>query len=192
MATTHGVKNTSASRVAGNVPDNDADVGDPVKAGARYNATEQAYADGDRADLQADERGFLKTADVNHEITVFASAARAEGDSPFTSADLINRYGRGVVLYLDITDASGTSPTLDIKVQGKDPVSGKYFDIADGAFAQQTGTGTVVLTIYPGIAETANVSASDVIPTTWRVHVTVGSGGADGSFTFSIGASYIR
>jgi hypothetical protein len=182
--------NTSAGAMGGNVSDNEADVGPPVKIGGKYNSSDQAYADGDRADLQMDSAGRVRTANENTEITVLASAARAEAGSPFSSSDQINRQARGVTLYLDITASAGTTEVLDIKVQGKGPISGKYFDIPGAAFAQKTGTGTDVLTIYPGIAETANVSVSDVLPLTWKVLATVGSGSADGTFTFSIGASY--
>ncbi len=182
--------NTSASSVGGNVADNEADVGSPVKIGGKHNSSEQSYGDGDRVDLQMDSAGRIITADVNSEITVFASAVRAEGASPFSSSDQTNRQARGVTLYLDITASGGTTETLDIKVQGKDPVSGKYFDIAGAAFAQQLATGVAVLTIYPGIAETSDISVSDVLPLTWKVVATVGSCAADGTFTFSLGASY--
>ena len=59
---------------------------------------------------------------------------------------------------------------------------------AGAAFAAQTATGTKMLTIYPGIAETANVSVSDVLPKTWRV-VATQSGST--SMTYSISAILI-
>lgn len=139
--------------------------------------------------------GSLKTAadnvGQNSEVTLFSSAARAEGDSPFTTADQSNTYARGVEVFLDVTAASGTSPTLDVKLQAKDPASGSYFDIPGASFAQQSGTTSLALTVYPGVAETANEGVSDVIPKTWRAHAAVGSGSSDGSFTFTLGASYI-
>lgn len=95
-------------------------------------------------------------------------------------------------MYLDITASSGTTETLDVKLQAKDAaLSGVYFDIPGAAFAQATDTTNQMLTIYPGIAETANVSVSDILPRNWRAVATVGSGDSDGSFTFSLLACYV-
>lgn len=97
---------------------------------------------------------------------------------------------KGVLLTLDITAVSGTSPTLDVKLQTKDPVSGKYVDMANtAAFAQKSATGTDTLIVYPGVTATANRSVSMALPKTWRLVYTVG--GTTPSFTFSVGASYI-
>lgn len=41
--------------------DNAVDVGHPMKVGGRYNVADQVYDDGDRADLQQDQGGRLKT-----------------------------------------------------------------------------------------------------------------------------------
>lgn len=123
---------------------------------------------------------------INQGVEVLASAART--DSTVTSVDQTNERWRGVRLILDITAKSGTNPTLDVKVQGKDPVSGNYYDIPGAAFAEQSTVTTVELVIYPGVAETANVSVSDVLPEVWRVHAT--TGGTDTpTFTYSVGAS---
>ncbi len=102
--------------------------------------------------------------------------------------DVVNEGHRGIELYLDITAVSGTSPTLDIKLQGKDETSGKYFDVPGAAFAQKTGTGQATLTIYPGIAESANVSVSDILAGMFRFVATIG-GTDTPTFTFSLGAN---
>lgn len=122
----------------------------------------------------------------NKTETVFALAARAVTEN---SAEQVNGYARGVRLTLDVTAASGTSPTLTVKLQAKDAVSGKYVDIAGAAFTAKTAAGTDELVVYPGIAETANETVSDVIPDAWRAVATIG--GTTPSFTFSLGASYI-
>lgn len=119
-------------------------------------------------------------------IVVFSSAART---TTTNSSDILKITGKGVKLYLDISAASGTSPTLDISVQAKDALTGMYFGIPDATFAQKSGTGGDTLTIYPGIAETANSSISDILSKTWRVVATIGGGTP--SFTFTIGAEYI-
>ena len=100
---------------------------------------------------------------------------------------MTNEGHRGIELYLDITAASGSSPTLDIKLQAKDPTSSKYFDVPGAAFAQQVTTGQAALTVYPGIAETADVSVSDILPGVFRFVATIT--GTTPSFTFSLGAN---
>ena len=97
---------------------------------------------------------------------------------------------RGVQITLDITAFGGTNPTLDVKLQRLDPASGKWVDLPGAAFAQKTGTATADLTVYPGIAETANVSVSDVITEDMNVVWTIG-GTASPNFTFSLGANFI-
>lgn len=121
------------------------------------------------------------------EITIAASAARTtSGDS----GTLVNREGfPGIHIVLDITAASGTSPTLDVKVQRFDPASQKWVDLPGGAFAQKTTAGTDDLIIYPGVAETANRSVSDAIAETYKVVWTIA--GTTPSFTFSLGAAYV-
>lgn len=123
---------------------------------------------------------------ANHGVQVFASAARTVTAN---SDAMENRTAAGVHLVLDVTAASGTTPTLDVKIQRFDAVSGKWVDLPGGAFAQKTATGTDDLVIYPGVAETANRSVSDVISQVWRAVATIGGTGP--SFTFSLGGSYI-
>lgn len=131
-----------------------------------------------------------------HDITVFASEARtATANSDEQVMPLRGDSGeeipafRGVHLVLDITASSGTDETLDVKLQRKDQLSGEWVDLTGGAFAQKTGTGTDDLVIYPGIAETANRSVSDVLTARWRAVATVG--GTSPSFTFSLGGTYL-
>ena len=53
--------------------------------------------------------------------------------------------GPNVVVVLDITAVSGTSPTLDVLIEEFDPASGTYFTV--DTFPQQTGVGTVRRTV---------------------------------------------
>lgn len=120
------------------------------------------------------------------QLTIHASAAEtANGSAAFD-----NQIGaRGIHCVLDITAASGTTPTLDVKLQRFDPTSGKYVDLPGAAFAQKTAAGTSDLTIYPGIAETANVSVSDVLTENLKAVWTIG--GTTPSFTFTLGATLL-
>ena len=124
----------------------------------------------------------------NTDLPIFPSAARI---ATVNSADFDNDGGwRGAVFSLDITAASGTTPTLDITIERKDVASGKYNAIPGAAFAQKTTTGQDELVIYPGVAETANESVSDILSTVLRAVATIG--GTTPSFTFSLGASLIK
>lgn len=118
----------------------------------------------------------------NEEIVVFASAARTASTN---SADFENMNGRGLKLVIDVT-AVGAAPSVVFTIQGKDPASGKYYDLL--ASAAITATGTTVLTIFPDATVTANVSANDVLPRYWRV--TAAHANAD-SITYSVGACTI-
>ena len=120
-------------------------------------------------------------------VTVFPSAPQS---ASLNSADLENYAWRGVRLTLDITAVTGTTPSMTIKLQAKDPLSGKYVNIPGAAFAAKTATGTSQLTIYPGIAAAANVSVNDALPRDWRAVATIT--GTTPVFTFSLGAAYLR
>lgn len=111
-------------------------------------------------------------------LTGSAAAVSANG------LDQQNPTFRGVKVAVDVTAITGTSPTLVVTLQGKDPGSGKYFTLL--ASASITATGTTVMTVYPGVAASANVSVSDVVPRTWRAISTVGGTGP--AVTFTVGA----
>lgn len=123
------------------------------------------------------------TADVTR--TVFASAARTVTANS-TDFEIDPTRFTGLMLFLDISAASGTTPTLDVKLQRKDPISTNYDDVPGGAFAQKTTTGTDTLVVYPGVAETANETVSDLANGTLRAVATIG--GTTPSFTFSLAA----
>lgn len=123
----------------------------------------------------------------NNEVIIFPSAVNT---ATVNSADQQNSENRGVRLFLNISAASGTSPTLEVKLQMKDNLSGTYIDLPGSAFAQKITTGASSLTIYPGIAETANETVSDIFTRTWRVVATIG--GTTPSFTFSLGATLMQ
>ena len=129
---------------------------------------------------------------ANKNGIIFESAARTESANPdglgagvYASAEMHNFGAKGVDLFL-VSTSSGAG-TVTAKIQKKDPASGTWIDLTSGATAAQADPGSAVLTIYPGIAETANVSVSDHLGCTWRVVVTV----ATASVTFSVGATYL-
>ena len=100
------------------------------------------------------------------------------------SPDLLNPYGRGVKVFVNTT-AIGTG-SITVAVQAKDPGSGAYATLL--ASAVIIANGVTVLTVYPGVTVTANVSASDVLPRQWRVSVTAGNANPA---NYSVGACVI-
>lgn len=115
----------------------------------------------------------------NTDNTLLASAARTTTNQ---SADQTNYNGRCVHVVLSVTSAGTGSITLTI--QGKDSVSSAYYTILAGAAV--TTNSTNVYKVCPGITAAANVSASDLLPRTWRVDVTHNNAN---SITYSVGAS---
>jgi len=101
----------------------------------------------------------------------------------------VNRNFKGAILYLKV--GSINAGTLDAKVQVKDPASGDWVDVVGAAWPQVSGPSAtaVALTVYPGVAETANVSVSDVLGRDWRVFYTL-AGGANNCLT-TVGAQYL-
>lgn len=118
-------------------------------------------------------------------ITLHASAAKI---ATF-NIDVDNLHYKGAIFVLDVTAVSGTTPTLDIKLQYRDVVSGKFIDIPLAIFTQKTATGSDVLTIYPAIAVVANESVNGVLPINYRVVGTIT--GTTPSFTFTLTADYL-
>lgn len=114
-------------------------------------------------------------------FTLAAAAASANG------ADQNNLDALGVEVVVDLTAVGGTTPTLVVTIEGKDPVSGKYYTLL--ASATLNATGTTVMTVFPGVTVAANVAASRPLPRTWRVKTTIG--GTTPSFTGTIAACTI-
>jgi len=100
----------------------------------------------------------------------------------YVSADQQNLGRKGIKVFVNITAGAGT---LTVTIQGKDPNSGTYYTIL--ASAALSGNGMTVLTVYPAAPATANLSANDVLPDTWRISAVVGTN----PVTATIGASVI-
>ena len=114
---------------------------------------------------------------LNGGLTLLASAARTTATD---SADFTNYNWRGAIFVIDIT--AGTTPSLTFTVQGKDPVSGKYFtQLQTAALA---AVATTVIYVYPGSTPANNVTANAPLATTFRMDVAVGNAN---SITYSVG-----
>lgn len=116
----------------------------------------------------------------NTSVNVLVAATRA---ATTTSADFTNYNSRGIHLVVDVTVVPGVD-TVTPKIQGM--INGIYYDLLVGSAI--VATGTTVLKIYPGIAASANVSASDVLPEIWRVVMTHS---AASTFNYTVSANLI-
>ena len=117
----------------------------------------------------------------NTPVTLLASAARtATVSTAAQNAD----YATGVIVYLDVTAASGTGG-LTLTVEGQDPASAKWMAVNSNPTAVTT-TGTrsyLVALSASGGAATQATSAH--VPNPWRVTVTHGDAS---SYTYTVGA----
>lgn len=121
----------------------------------------------------------------NQEVTLLASAARTASTA---SSAQTNYNARGIVAFFNIAVVPG-GDTVTLRVRGKDPIAGTARDLLVGSALSSTGSTTYI--VYPGVGAAANgVSAVNgfVLPRTWDLAIT--HSGA-GSFTYSVGASYI-
>lgn len=153
-----------------------AEVGSYADSGAAGSNGVLAYA----RSMQFNGTSWDRTRN-NLDVTLLASAART---ATLQSSDQTNYNGRGLHVVLDVTSAGTGSITLTI--QAKDALSGKYYTLLAGAAV--TTNSTNVYKVYPGFPATANVSANDLLPRTWRIDVTHNNGN---SITYSVGASVI-
>lgn len=120
-------------------------------------------------------------------IAVDTTAARTATGNGVTAT---NYNGRGAHVFINVTAASGTTPTLVIKVQGS--VDGTNFydlDATNAVTASITAVGTAVIRIYPGLTVVAAGTANQVLPRIWRCVWTIG--GTTPSFTFTTTAAYL-
>lgn len=125
-------------------------------------------------DQWARERG-------NYGATILTGAART---ATTNSDDQINYNNKGVQVIVNVT--AGTGLLLTPNIQGKDPMSGNYYNLLQGVTI--TGTGTYVFHLYPGISEIANQKVNACLPKTWRISVTHDNAN---SATYSVGGNFI-
>lgn len=91
------------------------------------------------------------------------------GTTTQTTADMANADARGVKVFVNVSANAGGLGSITASIQIKDPGSGTYATPLSSAAI--VATGFTVLTIYPGLAATANVTANDCLPRQWRIQV---------------------
>lgn len=95
----------------------------------------------------------------------------AAASASVNGSDLDNLSARGATVVVNITAITGTTPSLTVTVEGKDPLSGKYFTLL--ASAALTATGTTVLSIGPALTAAANSVANAFVPPIFRIRATI-------------------
>lgn len=118
----------------------------------------------------------------NH--SAIAHAAAAAGVS---GGDITDRAARGVLVCVNITALTGTTPTLTVIIEGKDPESGVYFTILSSAALNANGM--TCLQVYPGATVAANLSLSQCMPITWRIRTVIA--GTTPAVTATVGVQTI-
>lgn len=127
----------------------------------------------------------MATSARKQEFAILPSAARTVSAN---GPDLVAPSAERVIVWLNVTAVSGTTPTLDVAIQGKDPVSGAYVTLL--SFAQATGTGAQVAALGAEADKaTAPLASAFPVPRVLRVVTTIG--GTTPNFTFSVGATLI-
>jgi hypothetical protein len=126
-----------------------------------------------------EERYVLRA--IDPETIWLPSAARTASKN---SDDFTNTTARGIIVLANVSAAPGVE-TIQFKVQGKDPLSGAYFDIA--ANTATTATGLIILKISPFLAAVAasasGHTANNLLPATWRLQAVHS---ASSSWTYSV------
>lgn len=99
----------------------------------------------------------------------------------YNSPDQANQNWKGGHFIVNVS--AYNSGTYTVHIQGKDPVSGNYYDVLVSTGI--SALGTTILKVYPGIAGLSNGAASDLLPAVWRVQLI---GTSTPSMTISVDA----
>lgn len=111
----------------------------------------------------------------------------AAGLGSVVGADIdIGARGCQVWVYIPAGN-TGTSPTVQVLVEGKDPMTGAYYTLLDSGALAAGGALTKLLTLYPGLTAIANQVVTGVLPQIWRVRAVVG--GTTPVVTATVGVS---
>ena len=125
--------------------------------------------------VTANVAGAGITGGVISPLTVAGSSAEASSAkvaSGNSAAALTNASGTSAHFFINVSAASGTTPTLVVRVQVQDPVSTGWIDLPGAATASITGVSLTLLTVTN-------------LPRTYRLAWVIG--GTTPSFTFSVG-----
>ncbi len=112
----------------------------------------------------------------------FPSLSRT--NATYNSSSLSAPNAKRAHVVVSVTNVGGAG-TLDVIVQGFDPVSQAWYAIL--TFAQITAVSVVAGKIADGIPVVANLAVNDVLPETYRINAVVGTN----AVIFSVGVNLI-
>lgn len=119
---------------------------------------------------------------LGRSLILFRSEARALAQA-YASGDQDGSQVEFLHIIIDVTAVTAT-PALTVRIQGKDPASGKYYDILVSTVIATVST--MIMKVGPGLTAAANLTANDMIPGIWRVTVTHGD---TDEAVYSVGAN---
>lgn len=118
-------------------------------------------------------------------IVLLASAAiTANGNTDIQA----NSFYRGIKVYIAPGSFGSGASAITVSIAGFDPVSKSFFTMLTSA--SLTASTFAVLSVYPGVTASSNVSISDVLPRSWHVTWAASAWGTGGS-TLGIAAMLI-
>ena len=103
-----------------------------------------------------------------------------------TAEGVVNNSHSALLLVIDVTAASGTVPSMIVKIQGYDRAADKWLDVLGAVTAAIIGVSTTQLYIIPAAAPITNIISQVFLPPRWRAVWTIT--GTTPSFTMSLGA----
>ena len=114
--------------------------------------------------------------------TIFSSAART---ATLVSSVLSSQEVISSIFTINVSAASAT-PSVVFSIEGKDPLSGAFYNIIDSAAI--TATGTTTIQVGMNIIAAANVAANEMLPEEYRITATHGD---SDSITYTVGAVHM-
>jgi hypothetical protein len=123
--------------------------------------------------------------DLNTNVDNYVLLASGVVTANGNSFDVPNPRCRGVKVYITTGAFGSGASAITVTIQGKDPVSGKYYTILTSASLVTnkdiSNAAANLLTVYPELAAVANQTAQDVLPPTWRISYQASAWGSGGS-----------
>lgn len=105
----------------------------------KYKGQVLGIFNGEPKNVRVGSNGELYAISNSSEVEIFANQSRTTSGN---STEVGVKSYKEAIAFLDVTAASGTSPTLDVKFQTQDPVSLKWFDLTDLTFSQKVAAGS--------------------------------------------------
>lgn len=89
--------------------------------------------------------------------TLLPSASRTAD----VDVDFDNTFGQGIIIVIDWTEETDSGASIVYTLQGRDPTSGKTWDLIAATI---TGVGTTVLQVSPNLATVVATADADGLP----------------------------